>query len=575
MGLTTPLFTALSGLSANSTAISVAGNNIANVNTTAFKNSRASFETQISETLSQGSAPTGDLGGTNQVQIGLGTRIGAIDRNFNNGSLQPTGVNTDLAVEGSGFFVVNFAGETRYTRAGGFSLNSEFNLVNQDGGLLQGFGIDEDFNIVEGVLRNVNIPLGAMTLAKATTSIQFAGNLNVGGDVATEGSLITSGVMLSAPGVPAVGADLLTALEDDAGAAMFADGDVITITGATRGGSTIPDHTFEVGGDPDLTDSDAVGTTVDDLIAFIQDILGIHTTTAEGDPLGDGAGVTLVDGEISIVGNTGESNDLTLAGGNFVVNRDTTPAQPLTFSKERAADGEAVRTTFVAFDSLGTPLTMTLSIALESKTDIGTTWRFYANSEDDSALGTVVGTGLMNFDSDGRLISVTDETVTISREGTGALSPQEIKLDFLGTDRTVSALRDEVSQLSATNQDGAAIGTLDDFNIDNGGTIAGIFSNGLERDLGRVVLATFVNPQGLLDVGGNLFNTTSNSGNASILNPGTSGSGRIVGGALELSNVDLSQEFINLIISSTGFSANSRVLTTSDELIQELLATIR
>ena len=102
-----------------------------------------------------------------------------------------------------------------------------------------------------------------------------------------------------------------------------------------------------------------------------------------------------------------------------------------------------------------------------------------------------------------------------------------------------------------------------------------MFSNGLLRNLGQVVLATFANPNGLNDVGGNLFNVSSNSGNATVAIPGSGRAGRIVGGALELSNVDLSEEFINLITASTGFSANSRVLDTSNRLIQELLVTAR
>ena len=570
MGLTTPLFTALSGLNANSTAISVAGNNIANVNTTAFKNSRASFETQISETLSQGSAPSTDLGGSNQVQIGLGTRVGSITRNFGDGSLQPTGVNTDLAVEGAGFFVVNFAGETRYTRAGGFSLNSEFNLVNSDGGLLQGYGIDEDFNIIEGVLDNVNIPLGALTVAKATDSVMFSGNLNSGGDIATKGTIINSSAMFTdtSGAVPALGTDSLTALFDDTGTSLFTAGDILTITNATKGGTDIPDHTFEIGGDPLTTTSDVAGSTVDDLLTFIHDVLGIH------DSIGDGASVSLDAGAIRIQGNTGKTNDIELNDINFVLDRGGTRTVPLDFGYSQFADGESIKTTFVAFDSLGTPMTISLNMILENKSDVGTTWRFFADSEDNTELSTAIGTGLLNFNTKGDLTSVIDDVITIRRDDTGAITLQDISLGFLDSDEPIASRNDD-SNLLMESQDGSPVGTLDNFSINNNGTIEGNFTNGLNRNLGQVVLSTFVNPHGLLDVGGNLFDTTSTSGNASILSPGSSGAGRVVGGALELSNVDLSQEFINLIISSTGFSANSRVLSTSDELIQELLATVR
>src|SRR4051812_23686409 len=112
MGLTTALYTGLSGLNASSQLISVTGNNIANVNTAGFKSSRADFQTQISDTLSRGSAPSGDQGGTNPMQVGLGTRVGSVTRNFADGSLQPTGLNTDMAIEGDGFFIVDVNGAT-------------------------------------------------------------------------------------------------------------------------------------------------------------------------------------------------------------------------------------------------------------------------------------------------------------------------------------------------------------------------------------------------------------------------------------------------------------------------------
>ena len=104
------------------------------------------------------------------------------------------------------------------------------------------------------------------------------------------------------------------------------------------------------------------------------------------------------------------------------------------------------------------------------------------------------------------------------------------------------------------------------------GRITGAFSNGLTRTLGQVALATFTNAEGLVDVGGNTYRTGANSGEALIGPALTLGSGKIVGGALELSNVDLSQEFVNLILASTGYSASSRIITTTDQLMQQLLA---
>ncbi len=571
MGLQTSLFQSLSGLNASSQTISVSGNNIANVNTTAFKGSRASFETQISQTLMTGSLPTATLGGSNPAQVGLGTRLASIDRNFNDGSLQPTGINTNLAIEGQGFFVVNFDSTVRYTRAGTFTLDRDKNLVNPDGGLVQGFGVDDQFNVVQGVQQNINIPIGSLTVAEATQNVQFAGNLNANGDIATVGSQIVGDVVFSDPGatIAAVPTDALTALRDSAATLLFATGDVITVTGAEKGGARIPDHTFEIG-PANTTGSDDFGTTLQDFVDFLEDILGIDTAIS--------GGVSVVAGALTIDGNTGTANDITLENSNVIINQATAPVAPFNFTKSVTADGESIRTTFFAFDSLGTPLTLDLAVVLENKTNAGTDWRFYAQSEDDSDLTTVLGNGILSFDTAGRLISSTTPAISVDRANTGAATPQVISLRFTNPDPSsgsVSALANHTSQISAESQDGSPIGTLEDFSVGSDGTISGVFSNGLLRNLGQVVLATFANPNGLIDVGGNLYNISSNSGNATVAVPGAGRAGRIVGGALELSNVDLSEEFINLITASTGFSANSRVLDTSNRLIQELLATAR
>lgn len=569
MGLTTALFTAMSGMNTNSQAVNVTGHNISNVNTTAFKASRAMFETQISQTLSAGTAPTAELGGTNQAQIGLGVRMGEVTRNFNDGSLNPTGVNTDLAIEGGGFFVLNMGGQQVYTRAGSFTLNSNFNLVNPDGGVLQGFGIDDEFNILDGALVNVTIPQGALTVAEATKSVKFKGNLNTSGDAATSGTIVRSNALVDAAvGGPATATTLLTDLEDISGNSLFTTGDVITISDAAKGDVKLLDHTFEVGAS--TTTADAFGTTLQELMDFFNNVLGID----EAADATAGVGVT-AGGEIEVRGNTGSINDILLDNGNVIVNRSSNPELPFTFTTVQAADGESVRTSFAAYDSLGTPLRIDLSLVLEEKTSSGTAWRYYVQSEDDSDVDRALGTGLLNFDNEGRLISASTQAFVIDREDTGALTPQQIELDFNNGAGALSALANSTSVVTAIDQDGSALGTLEDFSVGDDGTIVGTFSNSLQRTLGRIVLATFTNPQGLVDMGSNLFTTSANSGTASIGTPTVGGAGRTVNGALELSNVDLSQEFINLIIYSTGFSANSRVLTTGDQLIQELLATIR
>ena len=140
---------------------------------------------------------------------------------------------------------------------------------------------------------------------------------------------------------------------------------------------------------------------------------------------------------------------------------------------------------------------------------------------------------------------------------------------------TAVAGEDGESTLVMTTQDGRPAGTLVDFGIDPDGIITATFSNSATQVLGQVALATFTNPEGLIGLTDNTFTVGPNSGDAVVAPPRTVGGGRIAAGALEGSNVDLSREFIGLINASTGFSANSRVITTADELLQELLLIAR
>ncbi|MCX5661145.1 MAG: flagellar hook-basal body complex protein [Planctomycetota bacterium] len=570
MGLTTALYSGLSGLAANSQLITVAGNNLANVNTTAFKSSRADFESQFSETLSPGSAPSSALGGTNPEQIGLGTRLGGITRNLKEGSIQPTGNPGDIALEGKGYFVVNVDGSQRFTRAGDFKLDRDQDLVTSTGARLQGYAVDENYNILPGQLADLNVPLGNLTLAEATKNVRFNGNLNVSGDPNSTRANVTGQTLYSdsAHTTPATGATALTSLFDSTGTPVFSTGSVITIAGATKGGATLPTHTFEVGA-TNTTGSDTTGTTYQDLADFFNGTLGVDTSIT-----GDPAGVAVTAGQLAITGNGGSVNDIALDSSQVSVVTGSTTAQPLAFTKNAASDGESVRTAFVAYDSVGAPVTIDLSMAMESKTSSGTTWRYYAQSDDGSSVGRVVGTGTLSFDTSGHLLDPTTDTVTLQRAATGAAPSQDVTLNF-GGQGGLSAFSNSASQITATTLDGSPIGTLESFAVGSDGMVTGIFSNTRTRTLGQVALATFANPEGLTDQGGNLFSASASSGDAGIVTPGMGGTGGLVGGALELSNVDLSQEFVNLISASTGFSANSRVLTTSDRLIQELLQTIR
>ncbi|MBK7294570.1 MAG: flagellar hook-basal body complex protein [Holophagaceae bacterium] len=230
-----------------------------------------------------------------------------------------------------------------------------------------------------------------------------------------------------------------------------------------------------------------------------------------------------------------------------------------------------MRTTFIAYDSPGGTVEVDATLVLDSRSSTSTTWRYYIESADDSDAALQVGTGTLSFDTDGRLLDSTPITVSIDRDSSGVNTPMTFTLRFQDQQTVTTSLADDRSQISATFRDGAPLGTLAAFSVGQDGIITGSFTNGLTHTIGQVAIATFTNNEGLVDEGDNLFRPGANSGPAVVTTPGTLGAGTIVGGALELANVELGDEFIKLIQSSTGYSANSRVIRTTDELMQQLL----
>jgi flagellar hook protein FlgE len=573
MASTTALFTGLSGLTANARNLDVIGNNIANVNTTAYKSNRMLFANTFSRTFSLGSAPGADNGGTNPGQIGLGVSIAGTQRDFGGGALSATGNPNDLAIEGDGFFIVDRAGTPFYTRAGAFRQNAADQLVTISGERVRGFGVDSQFNIIPGVLTNLTIPVGSLSLAEATRTVNFAGNLNAGGALPTTGANIVFGALglvtgpIGGPGGNKLElSSLLTQIEDPsaAGVPLFQAGQSILLTGAEKGSRVLPDARLAV----------SASSTVQDLITFLNQALGL-SAAAGPNPNGQTPGVALnpATGVLTVVGNTGAANDLDIDAQDLRT-LDTSGIavrQPFTTSKTAAADGESVRTTFVVFDSLGTPLSVDLTMVLAAKTSAGTQWRYFVESADDTDVDLQLGTGQVAFDTSGQIIPPDSAQVTLNRAGTGAADPLRFTIDFASESDRVTALTDGPSQIAATFQDGSPLGTLATYAVGPDGIITGAFTNGLTRTVGQVALATFANPGGLVDVGSNLFTVGPNSGSPVVGAPQTLGAGRIVGGSLELSNVDLSQEFINMILASTGYSASARVITTTDQLMQQLL----
>lgn len=577
MALTSTLFTGLSGLSVNQTKLNVTGNNIANANTTAFKSSRALFTPEFYVTDSAGGPPTDNFGGSNPSQRGLGAQVAAIQKDFTQGSLETTGKSTDMAIDGEGFFIVQ-GSDTYYTRDGAFSLSPENKLVTTRGDFVMGYGTDESGAIQTGSLQQLIVPLDIKSQAEATENVTLQGNLDADGDLPTGASVLDSTALDTASGDPLATTTLLSDVAASGDTTpMFATGDVLTLAGQ-KGGRSLPDLTFTI------TDT----SSVQDLLNFYNQGMVIDTSAeAIADaPAGYSPGATLdtTSGTIKLISNPGSQNALSLTGDALT---STNANMTMAFSDDAQSltDGESIHTSFQVYDSLGTPVDVGVTAVLQSKDLDGTTWRFFAESPDNARArtfdpaatganafdGAILGTGTLKFDNDGKLVSTTGNTLTLDRNNTGATPNQSVKLNF----ESMTALSTRDSSLIMGEQDGFATGTLNGFSVGPNGIVTGTFSNGQTRQLGQVAIALFDNPTGLVDQGSNLFLPGSDSGTPTVSAPLEQSAGAIRAGSLELSNVDLSKEFINLIISSTGFSAASRVISTSDQLLNELLQTAR
>jgi len=410
------MYNGVSGLRAHKTQMDVISNNIANINTIGFKSSRVNFREMLSQTIQGASAPKPNgIGGTNPLQIGLGTGVGSIDVSQTQGSLLPTGKPTDVAIEGNGFLILGDGQVKYYTRDGSFTVDSEGNLVSSSSGMkVLGWMSDPATGIIDttapiNATSGIKIPIGQLSIARQTSSISLGGNLN---QKMEEGGAFSSS----------------------------------------------------------LTVFDSLGAT--------------HTVT-------------------------------------------------ITFTKT-AADGE---------------------------------WAWEATSPD--AAGGVVGNGTITFDSYGKCMDNFQSISLALANPDGAASPIDINLDFQAM--TQLAAESGECTVKPTSQDGLPLGVLDGFTVTKDGTISGTFDNGMTQTLGRLALAQFSNPAGLSRAGNNLLAETGNSGLPQIGQPSTGSLGNLTAGFLESSNVDLPTEFANMIVAQRGFQANSRIITTSDEILQELV----
>ena len=425
------LWSAVSGLDNHQTWMDVIGNNIANVNTSGYKDSRFQFEDILSQSM-RGAAPPvqGGIGGTNPQQVGLGSSTGSVETNTAQGSLQQTGLPTDIAIQGPGYFVVSDGQNLHYTRDSVFHVDAAGNIVSSSNGLhLQGILADNTGNLAVGAnqgLRNLTIPQ-TVNNAVATSELDAFGNL----------------------------------------------------------------------------DSRSTTPITQNIQVF--DSLGQQHTVV-----------------LTFTPNPAGS-------GNFT----------LTATSPDLQNNPQLVNTQVTFNGQG-QLTSAGQITLNTG---GNSW-FIPNSN-----GTA----------------------------SNAAQNQQILLDLndaqVGNLTSFAAASAVSSQIRPSNPGGAgqAAAALQSFSISADGVLRGQYSNGTNKTLGQIQLATFTNPAGLQRIGQNDWDVTADSGQANIGNPGAGAAGTVAQGNIETSNVQLADQLSEMILSERGFQANSRVITTSDEMLQDVV----
>ncbi len=578
------LFSAVSGLRNHQTRLDVIGNNISNVNTVGFKTGRVTFQDIFSQTIRAASPSLGNQGGINPLQVGLGAQVGTIDNIFTQGNFQTTGRTFDLAIEGEGFFtlanMLDASGDRFYTRAGNFNIDSRGYLVNPSNGYsvmgllanTQGEinrneppqAIQVDFGSVSPaiVTRNVTLggnlntnvepqPAGELTSIRSVFNADGdVGNLRIGDVVRIEqGTIDPGGIATDVTGVNVLTVEAGTTLDDLAAAIQAAlrdpDGDGNPADGDPNLTVAINnDGTFSLTTSLDLQDLrfevvDGAGAQLGDQTAFMQSILN------DGDD------------------TDGDAADIDIAANNQIA----------TAGYFRQAD---VTTSIDVFDSQGNARTVTMAFARDLTQANVFNWQAivpHVDGNDPTGSFPTGDHGSLLYTSSGLLeqtIPATLPPLIFDPDGTGpqnnGVDPLQITLDFSSVTQFAAD-----STAAIESQDGSPQGTLDDISIDGRGIIRGLFTNGVTLDLAQVLLASIPNEEGLIKVGDSMFQSSPNTGQPVLGEATERGRGAISSGTLELSNVDLATEFTDLIITQRGFQANSRVISTGDEVLNELV----
>lgn len=535
----------------------VIGNNISNVNTIGFKGSRVTFSDTFNQFVKAGTNPTDTTGGTNSYQIGLGAKINSIDRNWNQGTFERTGITTDLALQGDGMFVLKNNGQKFYSRAGNFVFDADGKLVSpQNGAVVQGKvasadGVIPPGNNLEDIIIDTNMKLPAI----ATTEIKWGGNLKSNSAITrTEEVLQRGNINSSALAVGDSTSDSKVKVYNIYGDSF----DFVTNFEKTAADT----YTYN------WSVVDSAGTTLDS--GSIANL--VFADDGTGNMKMNAASVALFDGTSNLVSIPTSEIQFTFDATTVTQNASTST---LSASADNNRIPNVVSGSVTVYDSLGAAHQVTLKFTRLSPLS-DNTWAWSASvpgtSTSDGAMVKKVGT--MKFESDGTLNSANVTNSEFSFTPSGGANDLTVDLDF-GSGFSGITQTSASSVVSALSQNGSPSASLSNLNIDQYGSIVGIFSNGSSQSLAQIMCATFTNLNGLISVGDNMYTAYANSGEPLYGSLGESSGTTVQSGALEQSNVDLSEEFTKMIVSQRGFQANARVITTADTLLQEITNLIR
>lgn len=559
------LYSGVAGLKTHQTRMDVIGNNIANVNTTAYKSSSMTFSELMSQTTQKasGANATTGVGGTNAKQIGLGVKAGAINTAITTqGSAQSTGNPFDIMITGDNFFVVSNGSENFFTRDGSFYVDGAGNLAMTSTGYnVMGWGVDETTG---------NIKQDTVTALR----IMSAANMTYPPEATTQANI--SGI-----------------LDEN-------DKDVTSANGKTvnlnffdaRGYSYTAKFTFKQSGEPntnvysmELTKLlDSTGAEIDisalDFGNRTQQKMETKVTLNTDAYMWDGKVLKTKDGTTEVANLA----DIFNQDGSLITPQDDAAAQ----KQQKALD--AIAKAYGYEGSTDEFLNLYITSAADPKQQL---------TMQDLLGNMMAGKTTDILPADGSTITMEgryfEGTTVVFNKDTGKLESVGGSTTNLGINAAFSQLGGNFSDITidlseCTNYDnkgtstiGATSGDLDGLGtgrrqgdmigvfIQKDGMIYASYDNGMTKLLGQIATAAFANASGLEKQGDNLYSATLNSGEFDGIGVDiTAGGGYMSPGQLEMSNVDLSSEFTEMITTQRGFQANSRIITVSDTLLEEL-----